>query len=195
MKRHALAFPIIATALVIGILLAIVACGEPSQTTQAANGEIAERSTVTGYAIGETQFLTEADADSGDLIEVEVYVYDIGLPDRKGLEIQLSGDDASSLRWRMAEQPDPFNLEFFAVDGDAPFQTDGLLGNPATAAKIVEFRGANRGETRAVFELVERDQTERAGEPARRLEYLFKVVGSPGTGGDGFGLGGPRGMA
>ncbi len=194
MKRRALALRVVAAALAIGILPAIAACGESPQTTQAADEEAAvERSAVTGYAIGETPVLTEADANSGEPIELKVHIYDIGLPDRKGMEIHLSGDDASSLRWRMAEQPDTFNIEFFAVDGEPPLETDGLLGNPATAAKIVEFRGANRGETRAVFELVERDPAARTGEPAKRLEYQFEIVGSPGVGGDGFGLGGPRG--
>ncbi len=190
MKRYALALPIIATALAIGIIPAIAACGEPSQSV---GEEVAERSAVSGYAIGQAQVLTEADANSGEQIELEIHIYDIGLPDRKGLEVHLAGDDASPLRWRMAEQPDPFLIELHAVDGAPPIETDGLLGDPRTAAKVVEFRGAIRGETRAVFELVQRDPASRADQPARRLEYLFNVVGSVGFGDDGFGLAGPRG--
>ncbi len=156
-------------------LISLAACGAVETGPAAASDDTdaPTRSVATGQEQFQHIVLTEADA--GRTIEAEYYNYDIGLPDKKGLEIELSGDDASSLRWRFAEKPDPLIMEWYGVDGQLAFETDGLIGNPATAAKVLEFRGTTEGETRVVLELVERDSTKRAGEPATRLEYTFRV--------------------
>ncbi len=156
--------------------LTLGACGE-TQTSSAATGD---RSSVTGQAQITYLILTEADA--GKTFETPLYEYDIGLPDKKGSEIHLDGDDASSLRWRFAAKPDAFVLEWARVDGKVAFETDGLIGDPTTAAKVVEFRGNSNGETTVVFELVDRDPAQRGGEPAKRLEYTFAVTERGDTG-------------
>ncbi len=148
----------------------LAACGDGDAT---ASG----RSAATGKAQVERILLTEADA--GGRLEIEVFVHDIGLPDKTGLEIQLAGDDASTLRWRFAEQPDALLMEWFAVDGALAFETDGLLGDPTAAAKLVELRALAVGEVTAVFELVERDPAARSGEPAKRLDYTFEIRPAP----------------
>lgn len=145
------------------VLAVLNACGE---------GESA-RSAATGGEQIVHQVLTEADA--GKLIETPYFSYDIGLPDQKGLEIELAGDDESTLRWRFGQKPDQFILEWYAVDGQLAFETDGLIGDPTTAAKVLEFRGAGKGETSLVLELVERDPSKRGDQPAKRLEYFFEV--------------------
>ncbi len=61
------------------------------------------------------------------------------------------------------------------MDGELAFETDGLIGDPTTAAKVLELRGSTQGETRVVLELVERDPARRTGEPAKRLEYTVRV--------------------
>ncbi len=136
-----------------------------------------ERSAATSKPILDNVVLTEDDA--GGRFELEIFVYDIGLPDKKGLEIELVGDNTSTLRWRFAHKPDPLLIEWRAVDGAAAFETDGLLGNPSTADKTVEFRALAVGEVTAVFELVERDPAARNGDSARRLEYTFDIVRGP----------------
>ena len=157
-----------------GVVL-LVACGEGESAEWAitTDSDAPVRSAATGQEQLQHTVLTESDA--GRIIESKAYLYDIGLPDKKGLEIQLSGDDASSLRWRFAEKPDRSIMEWYGVDGEFSFENDGLIGDPTTAAKVLEFRGNSEGETRVVLELVERDPARRTGEPARRLEYTFRV--------------------
>ncbi len=166
-------------------LVAAAACGDaaPSEPAGAApaaptttESGASTRSVATGREQGDAHFITEADA--GTLIQTEHYVYDIGLPDRQGLVLILTGDDASTLRWRFAAKPDPSILEWYAVDGALAFETDGLIGNSATAATTLEFRGNVRGTTVFVLELVELDPADRLGEPAKRLEYSVEVVRS-----------------
>lgn len=165
--------------------LTLAACGE-SQTSSAVTGEPAAseassveadsdsgRSVATGQAQISYLILTEADA--GKAFEVPIYDYDIGLPDKKGSEVHLDGDDASSLRWRFGAKPDTFIMEWAKVDGKIAFETDDLIGDPTTAAKVIELRGNAAGETTVVFELVDRDPEKRGGEPAKRLEYTFTV--------------------
>ena len=167
-------------------LAALGACGEPTVAEagadpEAAAGEAAQprestdRSIATGKSEGQHLVLTGADA--GQVIETEYFVHDIGLPDQKGTEIMLGGDDASTLRWRWAQKPDTFVMEWHAVNGQPAFETDGLIGNPAAAAKVLELRGLAEGETVIVLELVERDPAQRQGQPAKRLEYTFDVTG------------------
>ncbi len=125
-------------------LAVLIACGGASTDGGAADAPI-DRSAATGAEAGsQHQIIREEDA-GGDVIEVPFFFVDIGLPDKKGLEIFLTGDDASTLRWRFAQKPDPVFLEWYAVDGEFAFETDGLVGNPATAAKVLEFRGAGQG--------------------------------------------------
>lgn len=171
-------------------LTALGACGEstveepgPAEAAAAREAEQpsepTDRSIATGKSEGQHLVLTEADA--GKVIETEYFVYDIGLPDQKGTEIMLTGDDASTLRWRWAQKPDPFVMEWHAVDGQPAFETDGLIGNPAVAAKVLELRGMAVGETVIVLELVERNPAKRQGEPAKQLEYKIKVNEVPGA--------------
>ena len=145
---------------------------EPDAAAEAGSGS-GGRSIVTGREQMANLVLTEEDA--GRLIEASFYRYDIGQPDQKGVEIKLPGDDASTLRWRMAELADPLIMEWYAVDGKLAFETDGLLGDPATAAKLVELRGNSIGEATFVFELVERDPAKRTGPPAERLDFMFTI--------------------
>ena len=91
----------------------------------------------------------------------------------------LTGDDSSTLRWRLAEKPDPVILEWYAVDDELAFETDGLAGDPATAAKTLEFRGGMRATIAFVVELVEINPAARTTKPAKRLEYTIEVVHSP----------------
>ena len=169
-------------------LVALAACGEGGADGQ--TEESASRSAATGREQLDYQLLTEADAGT-DLIEARIFWVDIGLPDQKGTVIRLSGDDGSTLRWRLAQAPDPFLMEWAKIDGRPAFETDELLGDPATAAKEVELRGNVEGETTVVFELVERDPALRTAEPARRLEFNFQIVGKenviPRAPGDGWG--------
>ena len=168
--------------LVLMAAMGVAACGESGDgaSTEAApqGAEAADQAPVRSSATGMEQLtnlvLTEADAGP-EVIRGEYYSYDIGLPDKKGTEIHLTGDDASTLRWRMAEKPDPQIMEWYAVDGKLAFETDGLVGDPTTAAKVLEFRGTKLGQTRVVLELVERDPAARTGEPAKRLEYTFDI--------------------
>ena len=159
-------------------LIFLAACGQVESATAVSNASSDHdastgRSSVTGYAAFDHLELTEADA--GRVIEVEYYEYDIGLPDKKGMLLRLSGDDASTLRWSMPKKPDPFMMDWYAVDGKLAFETDELVGDPATAAKVLEFRATKEGETRVVLELVERDPAKRSGAPAKQLEYTFQV--------------------
>ena len=155
---------------VLAALSLLSACGDT-------DAGASDRSAATGKTQVEALLLAEADA--GGRFEIEVFVHDIGLPDKKGLEIQLAGDDASTLRWRFAERPDALLMEWYAVDGALAFETDGLLGDPTAAAKIVELRALAVGEVTAVFELVERDPAGRTGEPAKRLDYTFAIRPAP----------------
>ncbi len=178
-------YRVVVVGLAVAALAVISACGAateiPPQVAEAGGGahapavteEAPQRSSATGMEQLSNVVLTEADA--GRVIEAEYYSYDIGLPNKKGLEIILTGDDASTLRWSMPVKPDPQVMEWHAVDGKLAFETDGLVGDPATAAKVLEFRGTKLGETRVVLELVERDPAKRSGAPAKRLEYTFQV--------------------
>ncbi len=161
--------------LAISTVVVLNACGEGESAERATTTEPEglARSAATGREQLQHQILTEADA--GKVIEVGTFVYDIGLPDKKGLEIHLSGDDDSAFRWRFAKKPDPSILEWHAVDGQLAFETDGLVGDPTTAAKVVEFRGATAGETAVVLELVNREPDLGSAEPSKRLEYTFSV--------------------
>ncbi len=163
-------------ALAVAALTVLVACGEGgSATSVAGETDISRRSSATFLPMEANQVLTEADA--GKVIETERFIWDIGLLDKKGTEIILEGDDASTLRWRIAEKPDPFHLDWVKVDGEPAFETDGLVGDPTTAAKVLEFHGqAEGGPTRVVLELVERDPAKRTGPPAKRLEYTFQII-------------------
>ena len=163
-------------ALALAGLVAAAACGEGAPGAQTTESDGSTRSVATGRVQRDAHVITEADA--GTLIQTEHYVYDIGLPDRKGMLLMLTGDDASTLRWRFAQKPETLVLEWYAVDGELAFETDGLVGSPATAAKTLEFRGNIRGTTNFLLELVELDPADRAGEPARRLEYSVQVVPS-----------------
>ena len=157
----------LATAALVGLAV-LGACGAASSGDGAT-----VRSAATGRVLPNNTVLTEADA--GQPIEVARYIYDIGLPDKKGLEIRLTGDDASTLRWRFVDKPDPLLMEWHAVDGAPAFETDGLLGNPATASKLLEFRATGVGEGVLAFELLEQAPSERTGPPAKRLEFPFKA--------------------
>ena len=161
---------------VISAVTVLTACGEAIPGDPQSSG----RSIATGAEQIDHLLLTEADA--GRVIEAEMYVYDIGLPDKKGIEVQLEGDDGSTLRWSFAEKPDSLIMEWYGVDGQLAFETDGLIGNPATATKVLELRGNARGDTAIVLELVERDPAKRSGEPAKRLAFTFNVKEPPGEG-------------
>ncbi len=150
------------------------ACGE-----SVVGQEIGQISVATGVVMTEADLvLTEADA--GRVIEAPTFSADIGLPDKKGVILTLEGDDASSLRWRFAEKPDPFLVEWYGVDDRLAFETGDLIGDPATAKKVLEFRPGAVGETAFVLELVERDPADRGDEPVKRLEYTFSVCFQPG---------------
>ncbi len=181
-RRRSTARPVLILALALGLtgLTVLVACGEDTGAAGATTdttGDASGRSAATGRAQLKITRLTEADA--GGTFEITVFVHDIGLPDKKGLEIQLEGDDASALRWRFAEKPDALLMEWYAVNGALAFETDGLLGDPARASKTIELRGLAVGEVTAVFELVERDPAARTGEPVKRLEYTFVIQQAP----------------
>ncbi len=148
-------------------LVLVFSCGEGAEGTST-------RSAATGRE--QLGYLVLTEADAGNVIEISQFVYDIGLPDKIGLEIHLTGDDASTLRWRFAQKPDSLLMEWAKVDGRPASETDGLIGNPTTAAKVLEFRGSAEGEARVVLELVERDPAERGGSPAKRLEYTFQIA-------------------
>ena len=159
-----------------GVIVAMTACGEGA----AGPSDDATISKTTGFTIGKQPVFTESDA--GRVIETDWFEYDLGLPNKKGPRIQLSGDDASTLRWRFAQKPDPLILEWHAVDGALAFETGDLIGDPATAAKMLEFRGTVGGETDLILELVDRDPAERLGAPAKRLTYTFRVLVKSTTG-------------
>ncbi len=146
------------------------ACGEGGEARSAFSGAVAAQHEV----------LTEADA--GRVIDIDYFEYEIGLPDKKGTEIRLEGDDTSELRWRFAEKPDALFLDWYAVDGQLAFETGDLIGDPSTATKLLEFRGAGRGETQVVVELVERDPAARSEQPVKRLAYTFSVHTTAETG-------------
>ncbi len=143
-----------------------IACGEGADGGEA-------RSTHSGAVAAQHDVLTEADA--GRVIDVDYFQYEIGLPDKKGTEIHLEGDDASEFRWRFAQKPDALFLDWYAVDGQLAFETGDLIGDPTIAAKVLEFRGSGRGETDVIVELVERDPAARSGEPVKRLAFTFSV--------------------
>ena len=154
-------------------LALLVACG--ATTTGEEPGQF---SVATGRMATEADLvLTEADA--GRVIDAPTFQADIGLMDKKGVVLMLDGDDASSLRWRFAEKPDPFLVEWYAVDDQLAFETGDLIGDPATAAKVLEFRPFAIGDTTFVLELVEQDPANRTGDPAKRLEYTFAVCYQP----------------
>ncbi len=170
----------LALLMLVGVV-ALGACGEAADGGGPAD-EAGARSIVTGREQLTHQIITEADA--GTLVETPWFCFDLGLPDRKGMELHLTGDDASTLRWRFAQKPDPLFLEWAKVDGGPPFETDGLIGDPTEAAKVLEFRGSGFGRTSLVVELVERDPAARTGAPAQRLEFPVEVAGrKPGAGG------------
>ena len=148
--------------------------------------DVGQISVATGVVMTEADLvLTEADA--GRVIEAPTFSADIGLPDKKGVILTLEGDDASSLRWRFAEKPDPFVVEWYGVDDRLAFETGDLIGDPTTAKRVLEFRPSAVGEAVFVLELVERDPADRGDAPVKRLEYTFSVCFEPGTGGSGAG--------
>ncbi len=158
--------------------IALVACGEGAPTALSAvaapvSAESASDAIefMRGRAMG---YLTEADA--GGVIETPVFEHDLNVMDKVGLLLELAGDDASTLRWRFAEKPAATFFEWFGVDGVAAFETDGLIGDPATATKVLEFRPIAVGPMTAVFELVQQDSALRTGPPAERLTFNFEVV-------------------
>ena len=154
-------------------LAVLVACG--ATTTGEEPGQF---SVATGRMAAEADLvLTEADA--GRVIDTPTFQADIGLLDKQGVVLRLDGDDASSLRWRFAEKPDPFLVEWYKVNDQLAFETGDLIGDPATAAKVLEFRPFAIGDTTFVLELVEQDPANRTGDPAKRLEYTFAVCYQP----------------
>ena len=154
-------------------LAVLVACG--ATTTGEEPGQF---SVATGRMATEADLvLTEADA--GRVIDAPTFQADIGLLDKQGVVLMLDGDDASSLRWRFAEKPDPFLVEWYQVNDQLAFETGDLIGDPATAAKVLEFRPFTIGDTTFVLELVEQDPANRTGDPAKRLEYTFAVCYQP----------------
>jgi hypothetical protein len=158
--------------------MAPMACGETTSadaTDESAGRTSGSRSAATGDEQINWQLLTEEDAGP-EIIETEYYLADIGLPEKKGTEIHLGGDNSSTLRWRFAQKPETFVMEWVKVDGVPAFETTGLIGDPATAAKVLEFHGNAAAETTIVLELVEIDPANRAGEPAKQLEYNFRVL-------------------
>ncbi len=156
-------------------LAALVACGAEGETSEASGATATQqiqddqRQTVVDH-----QVLTEADA--GELIVTHRYQWELDNPDKKGTEIHLPGDDDSTLRWRFAKKPDNAVMEWHKVDGLPAFETDGLIGDPTTAAKVLEFRANVHDQTNLILELVERDPAKRTGDPAKRLEYMFEVT-------------------
>ena len=153
--------------LAISPIAVLGACGEDDQSVYSPVGR--KRS---------VQHTLLIESDAGSVIETEIFAYSLLEPDKKGTEIELTGDDASSLRWRFATKPDPTVFAWVKVDGQDAFETDGLIGDPATAAKLLEFHGIGAGETSVLLELVEMDPAKRTGEPAKRLEYTFTVTGT-----------------
>ncbi len=154
-------------------LALLIACGSTTTGDEPA-AQPADFSVATGRMATEADLLlTEADADR--VIEAPTFNADIGLLDKKGVLVTLEGDDASSLRWRFVSKPDPFFVEWYAVDDRLAFETGDLIGDPATAEKVLEFRPLRDGDTILVLELVERGPTNRTGDPAKRLEYTFDV--------------------
>ncbi len=140
-------------------LAALGACGGT-----AVGVEVGQISGATGIPVTEADlFLTEADA--GRVSEATTFQVDIGAPDKKGVILTLEGDDASSLRWRFAEKPDLFLVEWYRADDRLAFETGDLIGDPVTAKKVLELRPIRVGETAFVLELVERDPADRGGEP------------------------------
>ena len=163
-------------ALALAGLVVVAACGDGGPSDPTTVSDTSTRSAATGRERGDAHVVTEADA--GAPIQTEHYVYDIGLPDRKGMLLVLTGDDASTLRWRFVQKPERLVLDWYAVDDELAFETDGLVGSPTTAAKTLEFRGNIRGTTDFVLELVEMNPADRVGGPAKRLEYSVEVVPS-----------------
>ena len=160
------------------IAVALVACGESSPTAVS----VAE-APVAATTVSETiesmrgramAYLTEADASGA--IETPVFVHDLNVMDKVGLLLELAGDDASPLRWRFAEQPPAHLIEWFGVDGVPAFETDGLIGDPMTATKVLELRPVAVGAVAAVFELVQQDAARRTDPPAKQLTFNFEVV-------------------
>ncbi len=172
--------------LAISAVVVLSACGggESSEQASTTQPEGPTRSVASGRAQAAHRILTEAEAeaDAGQVIVVPYFFHDIGMPDQKGTELRLSGDDASTLRWRFAQKPDPFYLEWAKVDGQAAFETDGLIGDPTTATKLLEFRGVvdtsrtEDSEQTIIVELVEQNPADRSGEPAKRLEFTVEVM-------------------
>ncbi len=160
------------------IAAVLSACGEGEGAAGGGESEVGRFSVATGIRIKEADlFLTEADA--GTTINTPTFIADIGDLDKKGVMLTLEGDDASSLRWRFAEKPDPFLVEWYGVDDRLAFETDGLIGDPATATKVLEFRPSKIGETTFMLELVEQDPTKRTEPPVKRLEFTFSVCYEP----------------
>ena len=158
----------------VSALATLGACGE-----SVVGEEVGDVSVATGHVMTKADLLL-TEADAGRVIEAPSFSVDIGLPDKKGMLLTLEGDDASSLRWRFAAKPDPFFVEWYGVDDRLAFETGDLIGDPATAKKVLEFRPSTIGETSFVLELVERDPAMRSGEPVKRLEYMFSVCYEPG---------------
>ncbi len=154
-------------------LAVLGACGESVVGDQPGQFSVATGKMVTDADL----FLTEADA--GKTINTPTFQADIGALDKKAVILTLEGDNASSLRWRFATKPDPFLVEWHKVNDQLAFETGDLIGDPAIATKVLEFRPTKVGDTSFVLELDERDPANRTGAPAKRLEYTFAVCYKP----------------
>ncbi len=164
--------------LAISAVAVLGACGESGAAATAEKSEDEDDGVIYSTVRPRTdQHMLLTEADAGSVIETDLFVVSILDPNKKGTEIELTGDDDSSLRWRFATKPDPTVVEWVKVDGQDAFETDGLIGDPATAAKLLEFYGIGAGETSLLLELVEMDPAKRTGEPAKRLEYAFSLTG------------------
>ena len=155
------------------------ACGESVVGEQPGKFSVA-----TGEMAKEADLLL-TEADAGRTIQAPTFQADIGLLDKKGVMLTLEGDDASSLRWRFATKPDRLLVDWYKVNDRLAFETGDLIGDPAVATKVLEFRPAVVGDTSFVLELVERDPADRTGAPAKRLEYHFSVCYEPSYSGGG----------
>ena len=159
--------------LALSSLAALGACGE-----SVVGDEPGQYSVATGKMVTDADLLL-TEADAGTTINAPTFQADIGALDKKGVMLTLEGDDASSLRWRFATKPDPFLVEWYKVNEVLAFETGDLIGDPAIATKVLEFRPVKVGDTSFVLELDERDPASRTGEPAKRLEYTFAVCYKP----------------
>ena len=159
------------------VILNFCGQGESAEQASTTGPEGLAHSAVTGREQLAHQILTEAGAGE-NTIEVPWFQYDIGLWDQKGTEIHLSGDDASTLALALhrqaGSQDSGCGTRWY---GELAFETDGLIRDPTTSTKILEFRGNALGQTTLVLELGELDPARRTSPPDKRLECRFEVTG------------------